>query len=74
MKRIGHALMTAGTTAAFLLISNDDYRTMELHQFHAIDWKGFLAAAAIVAAGALIWEIGNKFSIQVDIQVRRKKD
>jgi hypothetical protein len=74
VKKIGHMMMTAGFLAAFLMISADDYHTMELRQLHTIDWKGFLAAAAIVAAGALIWEIGNKFSIQVDIQVRRKKD
>ena len=81
MKKIGHMMMTAGFLAAFLLVSNDDFRTMELHQFHAIDWKGFLVAAAIVAAGSLIWWIGDSFSISVrrfgnclSITVRRKKD
>ena len=71
MKRIGTALITMGIVAIFLLVSTDDYYTMELHQIHTLDWKGFLAAAAVMAAGALIWWIGEKFSIHIDI---RRKD
>lgn len=70
MKRIGTALITTGIVAIFLLVSTDDYYTMELHQFHTIDWKGFLATAAVVAAGALLCWAGDHFTIQV----RRKED
>lgn len=79
MKKIGHMLMTARFLAAFLLISSDVFRAMELHQFHAIGWKGFLVAAAIVAAGSLICWIGDSFSISArrigntfSIIIRRK--
>ena len=70
MKSIGAGMIVAGVVLSFLLVSTDDYYTMELHQIHTLDWKGFLATAAVVAAGALLCWAGDHFTIQV----RRKED
>lgn len=65
MKKIGTALTVIGATWAFLLVSTDDFYTMELHQYHPLDWKGFPIAGILMVAGLLLHWIGDNFYIEI---------
>lgn len=77
MKKIGTVMTAAGMIYAFLLVSTDDFYTMELHQYHPLDWKGFLTAGILMAAGLLLHWIGKNFYIEIgrrDAHDRRRSD
>lgn len=73
MKIIGSLLIAAGAVRAFMLVGSDDYYTMVLHEYHPVDWKGFIITVAILAAGCIIWWIGDNFYIDIKIGRRRKR-
>ena len=51
-KKISAAVTAAGLLTMFLIVSTDDFYTMELHQYHALDWKAFLFASVLTLVGA----------------------
>ena len=55
IKKISATVMAAGLVAMFLVLSTDDFYTMELHQYHAMDWKAFLLAAVLTMIGAAVY-------------------
>lgn len=73
MKIIGSLLIAAGTVRAVLLVSMDDYYTMELHEYLPPDWKGFIVAVALCGAGCIVWWIDDNFYIDIKIGRKRKR-
>ena len=47
-------MIAGGYMAAILAISTDDYYVMELHQYHAMNWRMILIAILIAMIGAMI--------------------
>jgi hypothetical protein len=54
MRKLGSLMSIGGYMAAILAISTDDYYVMELHQYHAIDWRMILIGILIAMIGAMI--------------------
>lgn len=65
MKKIGMIVSGIGMVMAFLLVSTDDYYTMELRVDHSMDVKGMLISAALMVAGLLICWIADNFYIEI---------
>lgn len=65
MKKIGVIVSGIGVVMAFLLVSTDDYYTMELRVDHPMDVKGMLISAALMVAGLLICWIADNFYIEI---------
>lgn len=59
MQKIGIALTTIGWIAAFLIVSTDDFYTIELRQAHDMNWGAFFGAAALAILGVLIYMAGG---------------
>lgn len=73
MKKIGIALMLIGEFLVYGLVGTDDFYTMELHTSHQMDWKGLIISMAILAAGTLLYWIGDNFNIDIKIGRKRKR-
>ena len=70
---IGSLLVGGGALRAIMLVGKDDYYTMELHEYRPVDWKGFVVAIILPAAGCLVWWIGDNFYIDIKIGRKRKR-
>ena len=73
MKIIGSLLIAVGMARAVTLVGKDDYYTMELHEYRPVDWKGFIVAIILLAAGCIILWIGDNFYIDIKIGRKRKR-
>jgi hypothetical protein len=60
MRKLGGLMIAGGYMAAILAISTDDYYVMELHQYHAMNWRMILIAILIAMIGAMIQNFSRK--------------
>lgn len=65
MKNLGGIITGIGMVMAFLIVSTDDYYTMELRVNRPIDWKGLIISMALMGIGLLIRWLANNFYIEV---------
>lgn len=65
MKNLGGIIAGIGMVMAFLIVSTDDYYTMELRVNRPIDWKGLIISMALMGIGLLIRWLANNFYIEV---------
>ena len=56
-----------------MLVGTNDYYTMELHEDRPVDWKGFVVAIILLAAGCIVWWIDDNFYIDIKIGRKRKR-
>lgn len=73
MKKIGIALMLIGEFLVYGLVGTDDFYTMELHTSHQMDWKGLIISMAILAAGTLLYWIGDNFNIRITRKTNKRR-
>lgn len=68
MKKLGEIMAGIGMVMAFLIVSTDDYYTMELRVNRPIDWKGLIVSMALAGLGLLIRWIADNFYIEIEIR------
>lgn len=59
MRQLGVAISTIGWMVMLLIVSTDDFYTIELKEYHAMNWKAFLIALAISIGGFVLYKIGE---------------
>ena len=59
IQKIGVLITTIGWIAAFLIVSTDDFYTIELREYHVIDWKALFISLAVSVIGVVIYRAGE---------------
>ncbi len=59
IQKIGVLITTIGWVAAFLIVSTDDFYTIELRQAHDMNWKALFISLAVAVIGVVIYRAGE---------------
>lgn len=73
MKKLGGIVAGIGMVMAILIVSTNDYYTMELRIDHPTDVKGIVISMILMGIGLLIWWISDNFYFDIDIRRKGRK-
>lgn len=59
MKRLGVLISAIGWIMMFGIVSTDDFYTIELREYHTVDWRVVLIAVVLAGIGVGVYVLGD---------------